>query len=135
MSQFPSHRHSGLSMMELGFSCSFMCIHPILSCAFRLLGHHASVCVIGGTRIETCIYLCKYIAMPLSCSLLQQNEESATFRSSARFPRITAKQRLIGASRWISAQDNPDMHHPSEARQSLACTPVLFTFVVNLLIN
>ena len=79
MSQFPSHRHSGLSMMELGFSCSFMCIRPILSCAFRLLGHHASVCVIGGTRIETCIYLCKYIAMPLSCSLLQQNEESATF--------------------------------------------------------
>ena len=79
MSQFPSHRHSGLSMMELGFSCSFMCIHPILSCAFRFLSHHASVCVIGGTRIETCIYLCRYIAMPLSCSLLQQNEELATF--------------------------------------------------------
>ena len=35
------------------------------------------------------------------------------------------KQRLIGAFRWISAQDSPDMHHPSEARQSLACTPVL----------
>ena len=79
MSQFPSHRHSGLSMRELGFSCSFMCIHPILSCAFRLLGHHASVCVIGGTRIAECIPLCKYIAMPLSCSLLQQNEESAPF--------------------------------------------------------
>ena len=108
MSQFTSHRHYGLYMMELGFRCSFMCIHPILSCAFRLLGHHASVCVIGGTRIETCIYLCKYIAMPLSCSLLLQNEESATFRSSARFPRITAKHRLIGSSRWISAQGDPD---------------------------
>ena len=45
------------------------------------------------------------------------------------------KQRLIGAFRWISAQDNPGMHHSSEARQSLASTPDLFTFVVNLLIN
>ena len=123
-SQFTSHRHSGLSMMELGFSCVFMCIHPILNCAFWLLGHHASVCVIDGTRIEACIYLWKYIAMPLSCSLLQQNEESTTYQSSARFPRITAKQRLIGASRWISAQGNPDMHHPSEARQFLHCMPV-----------
>ena len=35
------------------------------------------------------------------------------------------QQRLIGAFRWISAQDTPDMHHPSDARQSLACTPVL----------
>ncbi|GMP79249.1 hypothetical protein CsSME_00034873 [Camellia sinensis var. sinensis] len=111
--------------MELGFSCSFMCILPILSCAFRLLCHHASVCVIGGTRIETCIYLCKYIAMPLSCSLLQQNQESATFRDLARFSKNNrCKQRLIGAFRWISAQDSPDMHHPPEARQSLACTPV-----------
>ena len=135
MSQFPSHRHSGLSMMELGFSCSFMCIHPILSCAFRLLGHHASVCVIGGTRIETCIYLCKYIAMPLSYSLLQQNEESATFLGLGTHFKNRCKQRLIGAFRWISAQDNPDMHHPSEARQSLACTPVLFAFLVNSLIN
>ncbi|KAF5934453.1 hypothetical protein HYC85_030624 [Camellia sinensis] len=80
--------HDGVSSC-----CVFMCIHPILNCAFRLLGHHAS-----------------------------QNEESATFRSLARFPRITAKQRLIGASRWISAQDNPDMHHPSEARQT-PCLP------------
>ena len=67
----PSHRHSGLSMMELGFSCVFMCIHPILNCAIRLLGHHASVYVIGGTRIEACIYLwytllCPYPA--LCCS-------------------------------------------------------------------
>ncbi|KAF5934356.1 hypothetical protein HYC85_030527 [Camellia sinensis] len=45
------------------------------------------------------------------------------------------KQRLIGAFRWIFAQDNPDMHHPSEARQSLACTPVLLVFLVNSLIN
>ena len=45
------------------------------------------------------------------------------------------KQRLIGAFRWISAQHNPDLHHPSEARQSLACMPVLFVFLVNLLIN
>ena len=134
MSQFPSHRHSGLTMMELGFSCSFMCIHPILSRAFRLLGPHASVCVIGGTRIETCIYLCKYIAMPLSCSLLQQNEESATLRLGTHF-KNRCKQRLIGAFRWISAQANPDMHHPSEARQSLACTPVLSAFLINSLIN
>ncbi|GMP81183.1 hypothetical protein CsSME_00035978 [Camellia sinensis var. sinensis] len=88
--------------------CVFMCIHPILNCAIRLLGHHASIC---------------------------QNEESATFRDLARVSRITAKQRLIGASRWISAHDNPDMHHPSEARQSLACMPVLFIFLVDLLIN
>ena len=68
----PSHRHSGLSMMELGFSCSFMCIHPISSCAFRLLGHHASVCVNGGTRIEASKHLRKNNAMPISCSLMQQ---------------------------------------------------------------
>ena len=135
MSQFPSHRHSGSSMMELGSCCVYTCIHSILSCTFRLLGHHASICVIGGTRIETCIHLSKYIAMPLSCSLSQQNQESAIFRDSARISRITAKQRLIGAFRWISAQDSPDMHHPSEARRSLACTPVSFTFLVNSLIN
>ena len=75
----PSHRHSGLSMMELGFRWVFMCIHSILSNANRLLGHHASICGIGGTRIETCIHLWKYIAMPLSCSLLQQikNQQSS----------------------------------------------------------
>ena len=63
-----------------------MCIHSILSCAIRPLGHHASRCVIGGPRVENytalslcnereggCAYMCcKYLAMPLSCSLLQQ---------------------------------------------------------------
>ena len=53
----PSHRHSGLPMMELGSCCVYTCIHSILSCTFRLLCHHASICVIGGTRIEACIYL------------------------------------------------------------------------------
>ena len=48
----PSHRHSGLFMMEFRFCCVYMCIHFILSRAIRLLGHHASICVIGGTRIE-----------------------------------------------------------------------------------
>ncbi|GMP71957.1 hypothetical protein CsSME_00030178 [Camellia sinensis var. sinensis] len=27
----------------------------------------------------------------------------------------------------------PNIHHPSEARQSLACMPVLFIFLVNLI--
>ena len=67
--------------------CVYTCIHSILSCTFWLLCHHASICVIGGTRIEACIYLWKYIAMPLSCSLLQQNEESTAFRSLARISR------------------------------------------------
>ena len=102
--------------------CVYMCIHFISSRAIRLLGHHASICVIGGTRIEARLYLWKYIAMPLSYSLLQQNEESVTFRSLARFPRITAKQRLIGASRWISAQGSPDMHHyQKQGSPWLAC--------------
>ena len=48
----PGHRHSGLTMMESRSCCVFMCIHFILSRAIRLLGHHASRCVIGGTRIE-----------------------------------------------------------------------------------
>ncbi|KAF5938359.1 hypothetical protein HYC85_022618 [Camellia sinensis] len=54
------------------------------------------------------------------------NKKLATFQSLARFPRIIKKQRLIGASQWISAQGSPDMHHPSseeESRQSLACMP------------
>ena len=66
----------------------------------------------------------KYIAMPFCCSLLQQNQESAVFRGLARFPRTIAKQRLIGASQWISAQGSPNIHHSSESRQSLACMPV-----------
>ena len=68
--------------------CVYMCIHSILSCTIRPLGHHVSRCVISGTRIEACIHLWKYIAMPLSSSLLQQYQESATFRGSARFPRL-----------------------------------------------
>ena len=63
-----------------------MCVHSILSCAIRPLGHHASRCVIGGPRVETYTPLslcndrvggrayrcCKYIATPFSCPLLQK---------------------------------------------------------------
>ena len=71
-------RHSGLPMMEFRSCCVFMCIHFILSRAIQLLGHHASICIIGGTRIEDYTpwrvvmhtYV-KYFAMPLCCSLLQ----------------------------------------------------------------
>ena len=135
VSQFTSHLHSGLPIMELGFSCVFMCMHPIFYCAFRLLGHHASVCLIVGTRIEECIYMWKYIAMPHSCTLLQQNKESANFQSLARFPRITAKQRLIGASRWISAQGSPDTHHPIRSKAVPGLHASFTVFLVNLLIN
>ncbi|GMP23874.1 hypothetical protein CsSME_00001327 [Camellia sinensis var. sinensis] len=39
------------------------------------------------------------------------NQESAVFRGLASFPRINAKQRLIGASQWISTQGSPNIHH------------------------
>ena len=45
-------RHSGLPMMEFRPCCVYMCIHVALSHAIRLLGNHASRCVIDGTRIE-----------------------------------------------------------------------------------
>ena len=48
----PRRRHSRFPMMEFRSCCVFMCIHFILSRAIQLLGHHASICVIGGTRIE-----------------------------------------------------------------------------------
>ena len=48
----PSHRLSGLSMMEFRSCCVYMCIHLILSRAIWLIGHHASICVIGDMRIE-----------------------------------------------------------------------------------
>ena len=48
----PGRRHSGLIMMESRPCCVYMCIHFTLSRAIRLLGHHASGCVIDGTRIE-----------------------------------------------------------------------------------
>ena len=74
----PCHRHSGLPMIEFRSCYVFKCIHFTLSRAIRLLGHHASRCVIGGTRIEDYTpwrvvmhtYV-KYFAMPLCCSLLQ----------------------------------------------------------------
>ena len=66
----------------------------------------------------------KYIAMPLSCSLLQQNRESATFRSLARISRNIAKQRLIGASQWISAQGSPTYIIHQSRGSPLACMPV-----------
>ena len=73
-------------MFQLASICSHVCIHSILSCASRPLGHHASRCVIGGPRVENytllslcndredgCAYMfCKYFAMPLSCPLLQK---------------------------------------------------------------
>ena len=104
--------------------CVFIYIHFILSCTIWLLGHHASGCVIGGTRIEACIHLWKYIAMPLSCSPLQQIKNQQSSGAWHAFQEIIAKQRLIGASQWISAQGSPNLHHSSESRQSLACMPV-----------
>ena len=41
----------------------------------------------------------------------------------------------MGHPHGFPRKDNPDMHHPSEARQSLACMPVYLFFLVNSLIN
>ena len=95
----PSHRHSGLSMMEFRFCCVYMCIHSILSCTIRLLGHHASRCVIGGTRIED--YTPRRVVMHTYVKILchapfllsvTANQESAAFRSLARIPRTIANR-------------------------------------------
>lgn len=74
-------QNSWLSMIELLALLAYMCIHFTSSRAIRLLDHHASRCMIGGTRIEdyTPLSLCKdgesghphicwkYIAFSLSC--------------------------------------------------------------------
>ena len=72
-----------MELLALGVN---MCIHFTLSRAIRLLGHHASKCVIGGTRVEDYTPLslcndeesgrahmcCKYFAVHLSFPLLQK---------------------------------------------------------------
>ena len=95
----PSHRHSGLSMMEFRSCCIYMCIHFILSRAIRLLGHHASICVIGGTRIEDYtprrVVMHTYVKILCHAPLLLSvaaNQKSAAFRSWARIPRTIANR-------------------------------------------
>ena len=131
----PSHRHSGLSMMEFRFYCVYMCIHFILSRAIRLLGHHASRCVIGGTRIEDYtpwrVVMHAYVKILCHAPLLLSiaaNQKSTAFRSLARIPRTITNRGKPGHHKGFSDKGNPSMHHSSseeESRQSLACTPVL----------
>ncbi|KAF5934425.1 hypothetical protein HYC85_030596 [Camellia sinensis] len=52
---------------------------------------------------------------------IKNHQSSGAWRA---FQTIIAKQRPTGASQWISAQSNPDMHHSSSeaaSRQFLAC--------------
>ena len=121
----PNRRHSGLSMMESRSCCVYMCIHFTLSRAIRLLGHHASRCVIGGTRIEVCIHMWKYFAMPLSCSLLQQTRNQQPSRALHSIPGLIANRGKSG-----HREEFPDeaaracMHLSSfrtELRQSTLC--------------
>ena len=124
----PSHRHSGLSMMEFRFCCVYVCIHPILSRAIRLLGHHASICVIGGMRIEDYtpwrVVMHAYVKILCHAPLLLSvaaNQKSTAFWSLARIPRTIANRGKPGHREGFSAQGNPSMHHPSfrtELRQS-----------------
>jgi len=95
----PNHRHSGLSMMEFTFCYVYMCIHFILSRAIRLLGHHASICVIGGTGIEdyTSWRVVMHTYVKILCHapfllFVTANQESAAFRSLARIPRTIANR-------------------------------------------
>ena len=130
----PSHRHSGLSMMEFRSCCVYMCIHFILSRAIRLLGHHASICVIGGTRIEdyTPWRVVKHTYVKIHCHAPLKlsdaaNQKSAAFRSLARIPRTIATKYKPGHRKGFFAQGNPSMHHSSsgaDLKQSLACMPI-----------
>ena len=130
----PSHRHSGLSMMEFRSCRVYMCIHFILSRAIRLLGHHASICVIGGTRTEDYtpwrVVMHTYVKILWHAPLLLSvaaNQESAAFQSLARIPRTIANRGKPRHREGFSAQGNPSMHHSSsgaDLRQSLACTPI-----------
>ena len=88
----PRRRHSGLPMMEFRSCCVFMCIHFTLSHAIRLLGHHASRCAIGGTRIEACIHMWKYFAMSPCCSLLQQIRNQQPSGALHNIPRRIANR-------------------------------------------
>ena len=125
----PGRRHSELSMMESRPCCVHMCIHFILSRAIRLLGHHASICVIGGTRIEDYtpwrVVMHTYVKILCHAPLLLSvaaNQKSATFRSLARIPRIIANRGKPGHRKGFSAQGNLSMHHSSfgtELRRSM----------------
>ena len=61
-------------------------------------------------------------------------QESAVFRGLARFSRIIAKQRLIGAFQWISAQSSPNMHH-SIIRSRIKAVPGLHASFIIFLVN
>ncbi|KAF5952686.1 hypothetical protein HYC85_010630 [Camellia sinensis] len=55
---------------------------------------------------------------------IKNQQSSEAWRA---FQKIITKQRLIGASQWISAQSNPNTRYSSseeESRQSLACMPM-----------
>ena len=118
----------------VGFCCIFICIHFILSCAIRLLGHHASICVIGGTRTDDYtpwrVVMHTYVKILCHAPLLLSvaaNQKSAAFRSLTRIPRTIANRGKPGHREGFSAQGNPSMHHSSsgaDLRQSLACMPI-----------
>ena len=135
----PSRRHSGLPMMEFRSCCVFMCIHFTLSHAIRLLGHHASRCVIGGTRIDDYtpwrVVMHTYVKILCHAPLLLSvaaNQKSAAFQSLLQHSENNCKQRRIEASQWISAPGNSSMHHSSfgtELRRSMDLRADLPTFL------
>ena len=106
-SQFPSHRHSGLSMMELGFVVAFIYIAPYIelckSDSSAIMHRYARLVARGSRHAYICeIHCCAPFLLSVAA-----NQESAVFRGLARFPKTIAKQRLIGASSWISARRQP----------------------------
>ena len=112
-----SHRHSRLSMMEFRSCCVYMCIHFILSRAIRLLGHYASICVIGSTRIEDYtpwrVVMHTYVKILCHAHFLLSvaaNQKSAAFQGLAQHSGVNCKQRRIGASQWISAWGDSSIH-------------------------
>ena len=103
----PSHRHSGLSMMEFRSCCVYMCIHFILSRAIRLLGHHASICVIGGTRIED--YTPRRVVMHTYAKILcYSKSEIRSLPELGTYSKNNCKQRQTGASRGILRTRRPE---------------------------
>ena len=124
--------------------CVHMCIHFILSRANWLLGHHASRCVIGGTRIKdyTPWRVVMHTYVKILChhfvALCFSKSEIGSLPELGMHPENNCKQRQTRASQCIFAQGNSSMHHPSfgtELRQSIDLRANLLLSLINLLIN
>ena len=133
----PSHRHSGLPMMELGFVvfiCAFI-LHWLAHFAPSAIMYRDAWLVARGSRhADICenTLLCPFPAVCCSKSRI-----SGLPRLGTHF-KNRCKQRLIRAASWISAQRQPG-HASFFIRNVIKAVPglhaSLFIFLVNLLIN